>query len=323
MSTLLADALSKAAAARTVPLLEPFVWVESKKMGLIEWLLIPDNPFQRDTEKRAKNARHLSVFDDSHRRVTIAVMPNGQTYKVDGHTRAFMWSRSKSENLPANLMLNVDVYKCRGRDKESLGALYDRFDSPLAVERPQDRLFGAAREVGMEFRSPMMRAFRFGAPIKMLYQLIHGYGDSSKGFSDSTFTYKAIDYFKRELQMFDACAPKHMDYIGPIIMGATVTFMRHGEEAGEFWTKYNHNAGRKDERSVDGVEAVRHLLAELRQKRRTTNQWATETLGRVINSFEMYREGDVYRGKNGVARLKRADQITQYLEDARIKKGAR
>lgn len=56
-----------------------------------------DNPRQRDTVQRARNAHHLtSEVQRAHLLVNVAMTRDGQFYKLDEHTRGFIWS---NENL--------------------------------------------------------------------------------------------------------------------------------------------------------------------------------------------------------------------------------
>lgn len=296
----------------------PFEYVGTQKLTLDDWVAIPDNPIQRDTAKRAKSASHLMTFSPSHLRVAIGVLPDRRTFKVDGHTRAFLWSTQKVEGLPSPLVLNADVYQCR--DREALIELYSHFDSRSAVELPADQVFGASRELGLHFKSPILASGRYGTPIKRLYNIVNGYGAA---WADAKFTYLAINYFRDELLMFDATEPKHNDYGAPIIMAAILTFMRYGAGASEFWVRYGRNEGVKSGQTCDGVQALRNMIAEMKIQKKTGTPFYGELIGRALNAFERSREGRMYTGKMGIPQIKAEAEMARFVEMARKAKEAR
>ncbi|MCW5697331.1 MAG: hypothetical protein KIS96_11450 [Bauldia sp.] len=259
------------------------------------------------------------MFDDTHRRVAVGVLPSGKMIKIDGHTRAFVWAGGLAQGVPTPLVLDADVYKLR--DREAAVELYTRFDSRVAVETAQDQLFGAAREADLHFESPMLRAGRYGNALKHLYQVL--FGVWGERHSDARFTYRVVDYFKPELLRFDAAKPVHSDYTGIIIAGAILTFMRHGDDALEFWGRYGRNEGIKDRGSCDGVQAVRNLLSYVRVEKKHGSSHFEEILGRTVNGYEMFRSGRLYTGKGGLPHAKKGDELQRFIDDARKAKERR
>lgn len=299
-----------------------FKLVSTKKIAYSEWLSIADCPFQRNTAERAKSADHLKNFDDSHRRVALAVLPNGDRYKVDGHTRAFVWSKGLANGVPSPLTLTADIYKCAGRDRETLGALYDRFDSRNSVQTTADITHSAANELNLAFSSPMLQRDRYAGALKRLYNITNGYSDGRAG--DAKFTYTVIHYFSEELRLFDSSHPKHNDYNCALVMAAILTFMRYGKLAVPFWVKYGENAGFKSDAGVDGVQAMRNLHGAIRQKRQNGTAHDIENLGRAVNAFERYRERDLYTSKSGIPYPKDRQELDRYIQSAvKIKDGRR
>ena len=75
-----------------------FIGVET--MPVEKWFDIPDNPIQRNTEERAKRARHLHKLTPSHYTVALAKYKgNGKREKVDGHTRGYIWLNTLTDAL--------------------------------------------------------------------------------------------------------------------------------------------------------------------------------------------------------------------------------
>lgn len=287
----------------------PYKWIGNQQISQTEWSTIADNPIQRDTEKRGKAARHLRAFTEAHRRVAFAILPNGMRYKLDGHTRLFVWENGLAENVPDPLLLNADIFLCR--DRQAVIDLYETFDSRSAVETAADTLFGVVNEAEIKFASPMMRANRFGSSVKRLYLLTNGYQGAV--WSDPKFAYTCVNYFKQELQLFDRTEPKHTDFTNPILMAAIVSFMLDGERATGFWQKYNANHGKKNESGCDAVQGMRNLLGFIREHKRHGNQHDAEMLGRAVNAYEMFRGRDWYAGKSGVPHKKSKTELDRFL----------
>src|SRR5260370_461566 len=84
-----------APAAKT-PTQEPPVAAPSNRpqnieLTVAEWLEIPDNPRQRDTERHLQRAKHLMTPAPTHRRVAMAqATTDDRRWKLDGHTRAII-----------------------------------------------------------------------------------------------------------------------------------------------------------------------------------------------------------------------------------------
>ena len=110
-----------------------------------DWAKVADNPRQRDTEAHALYANrpgnHLSKYHESHQTVKMAVLPDGRTFKLDAHSRDWLWQRGL---LRAPEILTVEVWECP--DIEKVKEMYQTNDNPKAAEQAKDRLFGAARE---------------------------------------------------------------------------------------------------------------------------------------------------------------------------------
>ena len=292
-------------------------WIASQQMTLAEWALIPANPIQRDTEKRARTAKHLSVFNPAHLRASLCLLPDGRRFKADAHTRTYMWVNGMTAGLPDPIIMNVDVYACR--DVEAVRKLYTMFDIRVAVETAQDCLFGIANESGLKFKSPMMRAHRFGTAIKRLYVLSNGYTDLD---SSTAFTHKVVNYFRKELSALDALSPKHADFVTPIVMVALLTMMKDGGDANFFWSCYIENKGIKNERGCDGVQAMRNLLSLIRERKQQGSQHDVEHLGRGVNAYQMFRGRNLYESKGGVPHKKSKAELDAYIASAvRAKEG--
>src|SRR5512135_1321507 len=119
------------------------------EMSVEQWLILPDHPRQRDTERHAR-ARHWQFAKRAtgaafqHLSHVTAACWNGTLYKVNGHTRALLWVKGE---LPAPEHLHVTIYKVTTR--EELNDLYAAFDAAWAAKPEYEKVYGGLRECGL------------------------------------------------------------------------------------------------------------------------------------------------------------------------------
>ena len=109
-------------------------------MDVDDFIKIQDNPIQRDTVRHAKKASkfHLKKYHDSHRVVAIGRLIGSKIqWKVDGHTRAYLWAMIGEDGLTAPKTVFVDVYHVK--DEKEVVELYRCFDNRNAVETNIDQ----------------------------------------------------------------------------------------------------------------------------------------------------------------------------------------
>lgn len=127
--------------------------IRIEEWSVIDFIKIQDCPVQRDIEIRVKKARknHLNKHSITHGQVSIAELPNGAIYKIDGHTRSYLWNENKLER--PNFLI-VMVYKVK--NESELRNLYYQFDSSSAVESNTDKLTGAFKYLGFSPKSRLL-----------------------------------------------------------------------------------------------------------------------------------------------------------------------
>ncbi len=279
------------------------------------------NPAQRWTERRAhsKEADHLRVFCEPHRKAVAAIMKvDGRRFKVDAHTRDYMWSKGMTEGVPDNLMLSVDFYEVD--DTAALIALYHLHDSKAASHSARDDTHSAANSSDIVYESAMMRANGYGNALKQLYEIARGKQKMRK--SDPLFIENATRFFRPQLILFDGCAPIQKDYVAPVFMAALITLARYPDRAQVFWKKYNGNEGIKNGLEVDGVQAARNLREYITKSGQTGSVFFLDHIGRALNAFTAYCKGDIYTKKNGMPELKSSAELQKYIEAAFGSKGS-
>lgn len=252
---------------------EPFGLPTMRVMSLADWIAVPDNPRQRDTESRAGRAVHLDKFDPTHAVVHMATLPDGSRYKLDGHTRTHKWLHNPAM---APKVVTINDWPCR--DVEAVVELYTRFDSRKAVETGVDQLAGAVRLAGIEYTSPLLRSGRYGSAIKRLYQMI--YGRFGK-WTDEILVGDAVAEFRSELIALDKLHPTTHLFPAGIIMAFCATHRVRGAASMEFWEKYAARAGTKNKGAMDAPQAL--LETALATKRERAGVDSTTALIRVFN----------------------------------------
>lgn len=255
------------------------------EMSAEEWAGIPDNPRQRDTERRLQRAKHLLVKSPEHAVVHMAVSSRGEKWKLDGHTRAMLWTE-QPELAPASLL--VVVYPVD--DAADAAELYTHFDSPVAVETATDRVWGAFKECGFTPVSPLLRRAMVGNAVQAAEAAQRGLRTQRVGLS----TYEAISEWMKELRAFDAVLPEPRRFNGPLLTAALLTLRKHPEAAAEFWSKYSDDKGSKVDKEMDGVEALSRLFMN-----RSGKTDFLDTTGKAIAAFEIYRRDRVCQNLKG------------------------
>lgn len=133
------------------------------EMSVSKFAGIQDNPRQRDTERHARKAKgYLRNESDTHRLVSVAELPDGKQFKLDGHTRCYLWEHQLIS--PPLKKLKAVVYSCK--TMEEVKELYVQFDNAYATENSSDRLSGAIREHNIQLQSNMLKGYDFAQALK-------------------------------------------------------------------------------------------------------------------------------------------------------------
>lgn len=262
-------------------------------MSVSEWSRVPDNPVQRDTEFHAKRAKHLHQPSPMHRFVTMAELPDGSRFKVDGHTRSYLWDRNEIAR-PQTVL--VDIIDCP--DIETVELLYEHFDNQGAAETAAEQLSGAVRREGLEFQSAMMRRYRFGSGLKRAYLLSHPVRPNTS-WRELPFTFDAVSAFADELIWLDSLSPLPTWFPRGIITAFLITMRRAGEDGIAFWRAYAGDQGEKSKGRMDAVQALyEEVLGANRPAKGTmaslSQPWQDALYAKALTAFEGYREGRTY-----------------------------
>ena len=251
---------------------------ESKEMSVSEWITVPDNPRQRDTERHLRKAKHLLTPQPTHSRVSMAMDPKGNRWKLDGHTRSLAWQRQMV--TPPTVLL-VDIYKVR--DKDAAANLYKLFDNKDAVETAADQVTGAYRETGFIPVSKLLSRNVLANAVRFADGLARGNRRATAPSEADVYT--IIASWLDELKKLDAMHVKPQRFPGPIVTASLMTFRKHGDSAREFWRLYSEDAGEKISGGMDPVEALSRFMLENR-----VVGGPIEMVGKALAAFEAWRE---------------------------------
>jgi hypothetical protein len=276
-----------------------------------EWSQVEANPFQRDTAAHAKRATHLREPHPTHRKVNMAIVESGKRYKLDGHTRDFLWSAGE---LSAPPLLDVQAWFC---PYAKLGVLYDTFDSRSALHTAADDMHGALSALGFVFESELLKTRHFVAAMRLAYELLYG-----KTIAAKTRPVDLLRYWRLELELLDRCNPGRRRFPTPITTAALIVFRRYGATAqsSHFWMAYSGNKGVKIGEEMDPVQALTERVAGATKNRQTTGYHnALKLISLCLSVFESFcAERTFSAGKNGGAKPLGNARLEDWLVKAKL-----
>jgi hypothetical protein len=217
------------------------------EMSVDQWINVPDNPRQRDTEKRAKYAvnHHLKESSPQHRFVYAATMNGKILCKVDGHTRALLWKNNKLSRSPdGKVTVNLVPVKSMQEAKDE----YDKVDSKKATKSSSDTVFSATRENAFTLESSLLRSCGFKHQLSLI--------ESDELMEDPYALLKKWKPFLLDLDSLRLSAT-HKVLVGFML----VAIRRDGlATATEFLVNLDKGLGLKDSKGYDGVLALQSYL---------------------------------------------------------------
>ncbi|MEM8627451.1 MAG: hypothetical protein AAGF32_05875 [Pseudomonadota bacterium] len=283
-----AQALMQAAQGNPHTKEPPTVFMDRVElMPVAKWSTVLDNPRQRDTVRRAARAKHLKQFDPVHMMVHLAELPDGTQIKLDGHTRAHLWSTGEVAG-PSDVHATVWRVKTIDDAKE----LYGKFDSQSAVENTLDKMFGAHRELGISFQSGLLRNMRFTNALRLALEAL-----TTQATARSWEVNQLIRYWLPELELLDKCNPHVRRFPAPVMAAALLTFARYGVEADEFWAAYSAEQGIKIDGQRDSVQALEEWVLRGSIPRSRNYSDVAPVISVILCCFDKHRRGEMYAVK--------------------------
>jgi hypothetical protein len=249
-------------------------------MSVSDWVAVPDNPRQRDTERRAKIARrkHLAEYKKPHRVVFAAVKDGCVLCKIDGHTRALLWKTGDLQTPPDG-RVEVVLFEVSGLQEAK--ELYDMVDAQPVVKKPSDNIYGACREIGFRLDSYLLRTCAFATQLKI--------ATTGKKFSGDI--YPMVKEWKAELVELDKMA---LTSKYTILISVMLTAIRYDGAAkcAEFFRKLENNEGVKSSTGYDGIELLARIIEVRRAEGRTAGyEHLMNICGQAWSAYEMWKKG--------------------------------
>lgn len=255
------------------------------EMSASDWVKVAENPRQRDTESRARRAKHLKAIHPTHSRVNLARLPTGEIYKLDGHTRAYLWDKG---TLEAPTKVVADVWQCASID--DVKDLYGTFDSRAAVETTVDQVFGAVREGGLEFQSELLRSQRFAGAMRVASEVLLG-----STFTGGQSLYSLFEYWTPELLLLDECGPSRKRFHTGVAASALLTMRRFGPNAVGFWKSFAMGGGIKMNGERDAVQALEERMESMRLQKQVTGRGNVNKIIRIcLSAFDSHQRDYSY-----------------------------
>lgn len=273
--------------------------IESINLSTSEWARIRDNPRQRDTEAHLRKAKHLYSPSPTHKRVAAARL-DGKLYKLDGHTRALLWSRSPG--LAPVGGVEVDVYPVS--NVTELCKLYDEFDSRAAAETVADAAYGAMREIGFDPQSFLKKG-----GFTLALQIAEGVRLRLSSRRAKSPIHELVREWKPELTLLDGVPGFSAKRFSSVfIAAALVTLRKHPEKALDFWWRYSQDLGKKQNTKKDGVQMADDIRRDTVGRVGGSSSASMVAFCKVLSAFERYRLGQLYEnGRGGGARALKSE----------------
>lgn len=229
-------------------------------MSVAEWCAVPENPEQRDTARRARNAarNHLKHPSPLHRYVYACTKDGMVLCKLDGHTRAYLWERDVIAQ-PADG--KVEVMCVAAKNMAEAAQFYRHLDNAKARKQPHDEIFGILRRRKVQLVSSLLYRCSFSNQLKMAD---HG---SCKGGSKDIEP--SVLRWIPQLKQLDelGLSRTYSTLIGLMLCTLKVD---GPDVAGEFWKAVDSDSGTKTTAGMDGIEAVVRHCAVRKAEGRTS-----------------------------------------------------
>lgn len=232
---------------------------ENRVMTPEQWAAVPDAPVQRETEKRVmtKRCAYLRKLTSAHLNVHMAITRAGREYKIDGHSRCYVWMHNMSDQVPQDV--NVAVHYVE--DEEAVVELYHQYDNKKSAKTSRDELVSAFKEAGIERNSKFLQSGTgVLSAIKEAYVMYTKADENAEKVYDERDVdlAVAVKHFAPALEALDALDPKSNrragpNFVGPPTLAFLLGYMKYDDLEGgkwldqmvQFFTDYNNDLGQK------------------------------------------------------------------------------
>lgn len=232
-------------------------WLEPVRMTVNQWIALPDHPRQRDTARHAHKAekRWLSVSDPIQSKVeAVRVGPCGKLYKLEGHTRGYMWANKKLAR-PIGDMVLVGIFEC-DNGEELLNA-YNKVGSLGEGKTIADDVSGGCKQYNLELTCALLKKNQFGTALKWA-EGIYDYATASH--ASSNLMADLIGKWLVPLQKIDALNPPSTRFNCTALAAMLVTIAKYQDAILPFWQGVIKNGGVQNGKKKDAVRQACIIL---------------------------------------------------------------
>ena len=261
---------------------------ETVVMSFKDWSEMQENPIQRDTERHAAKAlkNHLKKDSITHLRVSAAVTETGEMYKLDGHTRTYLWVNGL---LSAPKYVYVDMYRVNGLHE--VMELYKQFDNSAAAEDSFDKLSGSVNLHGYVLQSHLLKK----SGLTTALQIVTG---RVKNFD----IYKAVDMYIEEIKAIDAMMLSANLLNSGIIAAMILVCKIYGRESLDFFRKVANDEGIKTLETKDAVQCLREAILKARKEKKNSGRDNVVAIcEKALSSHDKWINGKILKKQSGIA----------------------
>ncbi len=298
--------------------------VVTAEMSVEAWIALPNHPHQRNTARHAravhlKQARGATGAVANQLAQVVAARLDGAYYKVDGHTRSYLWEQGQ---LPRPAVLRVTIYPVASRAE--LDALYEVFDASTAAKTRYDQVYGGFRECGFQPRS---KRLRHGFLNDALNIALRGgiRGQQSRALPEVNL-YRAVAVFQRELELLDSIDPEPRPFYSGVVAAALIGLALYPpERVLDFFKKLQNGEGNRKEGRSDPVDAVLNVIQHMTlEKRAAQTALQADLCARTLRGLVTWLAGpETQRNQYWLKTSIHAVPMEPLLEQIKLKKGIR
>jgi hypothetical protein len=235
-------------------------------MSVDAWIGLADHPRRRDTERHIRKPEWELLRRRAQGPVlemlrwVVAGQVGDQVWKVDGHSRALLWSRG---SLPRPKSIFAKVFRCDSR--EALYDLYSTFDHPAAAETLFDRVSGAYHEHQLTLKSERLKNGMIGDALYIACRGVARTMDK-EAEEDDMDIYNVVGTFAPELSLLDSVNPQNDLFQTGVLAAALLSLALDPQLIGYFG-QLSKREGNKRQGLLDPVEALLHMVGTLKDRR--------------------------------------------------------
>lgn len=280
-------------------------WIGQTQMTVPQWIMVPEHPRQRDTVRHAQKAekKWLSASDPIQSKVeAVRVGPLGLLFKLEGHTRAWLWQQEK---LAKPDMLLVSIYEC---DTEAeFMAAYNKVGTLGEGKSISDEVSGGRKQHGLDLTCALLRKNQFGTSLKW----VEGICD----YNTVVDIPELVGKWQVQIKMIDVLNPPSTRFNCTILSAMLLSLRKYGVALFPFWQGVIANGGMQNGKKMDAVRAACKIVEGTHGKHHLLNKMDL-TVSRLLVCARYFMK-DPMREHEFIKPMS-ATQLAAFREDTRL-----